>query len=201
MKTAPAKGGAPSSESIRCATSIPFSDDRFGLHCALAVLHTHARYKPRSVWPRASPGARPRTLVKAQPGVRLQLTAEFTAVIYPVSPFAARRDTALSLPFSRARGARWPQRRAVRLRKTTLAGSKTTEHAPAANSLDQHSKMRYLQRKHCICARREFARPEHRTPTDQDIRVFLFHSNAHPSGGGHLLGSLCHSKFLSPRLG
>ena len=37
------------------------------------------RFETRSGWPRASPCARPLTLVKGQPGVRLQLTIEFVA--------------------------------------------------------------------------------------------------------------------------
>jgi hypothetical protein len=35
------------------------------------------RFEPRAAWPRASPCAQPRTLVKGQPGARLQLSVEF----------------------------------------------------------------------------------------------------------------------------
>jgi transposase InsO family protein len=38
---------------------------------------SHPRFEPRPGWPRASLCARPQTLVKGQPGVRLQLTVEF----------------------------------------------------------------------------------------------------------------------------
>jgi transposase InsO family protein len=37
------------------------------------------RFETRAAWPRGSPCARPQTLVKGQPGVRLDLTVEFTA--------------------------------------------------------------------------------------------------------------------------
>jgi transposase InsO family protein len=37
------------------------------------------RFEPRAGWPRASPGASPRTLVKGQPGVRLQMSVEFAS--------------------------------------------------------------------------------------------------------------------------
>src|SRR5438876_10627746 len=43
--------------------------------------HPHAcrapRLEPRPAWPRASPGAKPRVLVKGQPGVNLDLIVEF----------------------------------------------------------------------------------------------------------------------------
>jgi putative transposase len=35
------------------------------------------RFEPRPDWPRASPCARPRVLVKGQPGARLELTVDF----------------------------------------------------------------------------------------------------------------------------
>ncbi|HEY4760007.1 MAG TPA: hypothetical protein VIH42_05445, partial [Thermoguttaceae bacterium] len=35
------------------------------------------RYEPRAAWPRASPCAVPRTLVKGQPGARLELQVTF----------------------------------------------------------------------------------------------------------------------------
>ena len=37
------------------------------------------RFEPRAAWPRGSPCAKPRTLVKGQPGVKLCLTVEFVA--------------------------------------------------------------------------------------------------------------------------
>jgi putative transposase len=37
------------------------------------------RFETRAGWPRASPSARPPTLVKGQPGVQLRLTVEFVA--------------------------------------------------------------------------------------------------------------------------
>jgi hypothetical protein len=37
------------------------------------------RFEPRAAWPRASPCAKPRTLVKGQPGVQFRLTVEFVA--------------------------------------------------------------------------------------------------------------------------
>jgi len=35
------------------------------------------RFEPRDCWPRGSPCARPRTLIKGQPGVRLELKVKF----------------------------------------------------------------------------------------------------------------------------
>ncbi|MGA2799503.1 MAG: hypothetical protein ABSE63_18115 [Thermoguttaceae bacterium] len=35
------------------------------------------RFEPRAAWPRASPCAAPRTLVKGKPGVRLELQVDF----------------------------------------------------------------------------------------------------------------------------
>ena len=37
------------------------------------------RFEPRAAWPRGSPCAATRTLIKGQPGVQLQLTVEFLA--------------------------------------------------------------------------------------------------------------------------
>lgn len=37
------------------------------------------RFEPRTAWPRGLPCARPKTLIKGQPGVRLELTVEFIA--------------------------------------------------------------------------------------------------------------------------
>ena len=37
------------------------------------------RFEPRAAWPRASPCAKPRTLVKGQPGAHLRLDVHFVA--------------------------------------------------------------------------------------------------------------------------
>jgi hypothetical protein len=39
----------------------------------------HPRFEPRKGWPRGSPCAKPQTLVKGQPGTKVELHVEFIA--------------------------------------------------------------------------------------------------------------------------